>query len=178
MSCLTDIPPEILARFQADNKAHDAAIFDGVLPLALTPQKLAKSGSEHAEQTALFAWLAFAAIWYEPLQWAYANGNGGSRGDTEQSRKIAGGMMKAEGVRKGVPDLTLPFPRLHVGSNSMFAGLYIEMKTKDGGDGGSKEQHAYIEYLQRVGYAATLCNGWIEARRTIVAYLELERRAA
>lgn len=155
---------------------HDAAIFCGAINLTISPERLAKSGSEHGHQKAVFCWLAHCAGWYEPFKWAFAIGNGGSRGDTEQSRKIAGGMMKAEGVKCGVPDFMIPEPRFHRELNAMFAGLWIEMKDATGGDGGSEYQHEYIARLNEVGYAAQICNGWKEAIAAIVRYFEIERR--
>jgi len=107
----------------------------------MTPNQLAKSGTEHAHQTALFAWCAVARIhgfdvadaWAEgaklpaqltkdedakvpELEWFHAIHNQG-HGD-----KVRGGMAKAEGVRKGIADTFLPVPR------GNWHGLYIEMK--------------------------------------------------
>lgn len=155
---------------------HDAAVFHGLINLDMNPLKLAKSGSEHGEQRAVFCWLNYCAQWYPDFEWAYAAANGGSRGDTDQSRKIAGGMMKAEGVKAGVPDFMMPTPRFHVGYNTMFAGLYIEMKDANGGDGGSERQREYLTYLNSVGYAAQICNGWLDAIAAIALYFELKRR--
>ena len=100
----------------------------------MTPETLAKSGTEHAHQVALFAWAAVARLhgfkaadewakgakgvaelrWQsEPvdaLEWLHAIPNGGVRGDDEKSRAIRGGQLKAEGVRSGVPDIFLPWP--------------------------------------------------------------------
>lgn len=149
------------------------AALQGIINISPTLDGLAKSGSEHGEQRALFAWMNYCARWYPELDFAFAVPNGGSRGDTEKSRKIAGGMMKAEGVKPGAPDVVCPWPRRHVGNNCMYAGLYIEMKTFNGGDGGSKEQHRYIDYLNSVGYAAQICNGWKEAVAAIRKYLEI-----
>lgn len=167
-----------------DAHIHDAAIFCGVLskkpdmhdwPMQL--EVLAKSGSEHGHQRAVISWLNYCAEWYPDFERAYAAANGGSRGDTELSRKIEGGKMKAEGVKRGVPDLFQPTPRFHTELNAMFAGLYVEMKDAQGGDGGSEEQHGYLAYLNGVGYAAQICNGYSEAIATWVKYFELKRRA-
>lgn len=155
---------------------HDAAVFHGVFNLPVNCETLAKSGSEHGHQTAVFCWLNYCAEWYPELEFAYAHANGGSRGDTDTSRKIEGGKMKAEGVKRGVPDFFVPSPRFHKGHGAMYAGLYIEMKDASGGDGGSEHQHKYLEYLQRVGYAATIANGWREAIVVIAQYFEFERR--
>lgn len=108
----------------------------------MTPDQLAKSGSEHGEQVALFAWsnvarlhgfaIAWewakeggrlsdygAASWKEDsapavpaLEWLHAIPNGGTRGDDAKSRAIRGGALKAEGVRQGVADIFLPVPKI------------------------------------------------------------------
>jgi hypothetical protein len=153
--------------------------FDGIIPEGLTekpmlqPAKLAKSGSEHGEQVAFFAWAAVAAFYCEPFAWVYATPNGGSRGDTALSRAIEGGKMKAEGVRSGVPDVFMPFPRMHVKHNAMYAGAFCELKAKDGGDGGSTNQKKWLDRLNDVGYAVTIAKGWHEMRAFFVEYLEI-----
>ena len=99
----------------------------------MTPDQLAKSGSEHAHQVAFFAWCAFAKnfgfiaawLWADgklegvvskpenvvpALEWIHAIPNGGTRGDDEKSRAVRGGALKAEGVRQGVADIFLPWP--------------------------------------------------------------------
>jgi hypothetical protein len=157
---------------------YNALIFQGVFPSSfgkcIQPDSLAKSGSEHGEQVAFFAWAARAADYAPALGWAYATPNGGSRGDTERSRAIEGGKMKAEGVKSGVPDVFLPHPRFHVGRQAMYAGAYCELKTKDGGDGGSDNQKKWLARLSEVGYACTIANGWHEMRRFFVEYLEIQ----
>lgn len=155
-----------------DMHVKEAAL-QGVIALSVNPSTLAKSGSEQGEQRALFCWLNYMSQWFPDLTFAFAVPNGGSRGDTEQSRKIAGGQIKAEGGKAGVPDLMLPIPRLHVGTNCLYAGLFIEMKKVDGGDGGSEDQHKYNQYLNRVYYKAVFCNGWKEAVKEIRKYLEI-----
>lgn len=103
----------------------------------MTPNQLAKSGSESAHQIAFFAWCAVAHLhgfeiawlWAEKgqaaflglvtpnltkavpaLEWIHSIPNGGARGDDEKTRAIRGGKMKAEGVRQGVADIFLPWP--------------------------------------------------------------------
>lgn len=154
--------------------AHERqAALAGVINLPINPDVLSKSGTEHGEQTALVCWANYCAQWFPQLGRLFAIGNGGSRGDTEQSRKIAGGMMKAEGVKPGVPDLFLPVPRNVASMNAMYAGLFIELKRVGGGDGGSPDQLDWIAYLNEVGYAAQICNGWKDAARVIRLYLEI-----
>lgn len=157
---------------------HDKSVFDLLPALVIGPHTLAKSGSEHAEQRALFCWLNYLAYnWYPELRFVYAVPNGGKRGDSEQSAKIAGGMMKAEGMKKGVPDLFVPIPRFHVSHNRHYCGFYVEMKTANGGDGGSKEQHEYLAFLSDQGYATYIANGWQAAATAIREYMEFQRKS-
>lgn len=162
----------------------------------MTPQQLAKSGTEHGEQAALFCWAAVAhlngfesaAEWlkgknYSPqirfnpkpvpeLKWLHAIPNGGSRGDTAKSRAIAGGMMKAEGVKKGVADVCLPVKR------GEYSGLYIEMKrpserpkTETSKGGISDEQAEFIQFVRMQGFGAVVCYCWQDAAQIIMQYL-------
>lgn len=108
----------------------------------MTPDQLAKSGTEHGEQVALFAWAnvarlhGFEVAWkfaevgqaaflgrptpsvrgVNALEWLHAIPNGGTRGDDAKSRAIRGGALKAEGVRQGVPDIFLPLPVWTIGT--------------------------------------------------------------
>lgn len=124
----------------------------------MTPDQLAKSGSEHAHQVALFAYCAVARLhgfevadmWCHgaplseitnsivicvpvpELEWLHAIPNGGSRGDDAKTRAIRGGALKAEGVRSGVADVFLPVPAFdhnaEFNNQIVYCGLYIEMK--------------------------------------------------
>jgi len=144
--------------------------FLGELPFkkgALAPFKLVKE-SEHSHQVGLMAWSSLPEVreTFPELRWLYAIANGGSRGDTDQSRRIEGGKMKAEGVKTGVSDLNLPVKR------GQWSGLYIELKKMPGkGVGPSDDQLEFIEFARAQGYAACVCYGWREARDTIIAYL-------
>ena len=159
----------------------------------MTPEKLAKSGSEHGHQTAFFAYAAVAQLhgfgvadlWanghkiehakklaethddYKPLpmlKWMHAIANGGSRGDTDLSRKIEGGKMKAEGVKKGVSDICLPY---NCGGN---CGLYIEMKV--GKNKPSPEQVEFGEFVKSQCYQFHVCYSWQEAVVVLKQYLK------
>lgn len=87
----------------------------------------------------------------------YANPNGGARD------VITGAMLKREGVRKGIPDLTLPLSRRG------YCGLYIEVKTKTGRL--SKEQEDWREYLMDNGYFSTVVRSASEGMRAVMWYL-------
>lgn len=110
--------------------------------------------SEHLEQVTLVAW--YRRTYKNELLVAIPNGG---------KRYIKTAMaMKQEGVSKGFPDLFLPVP------NSQFHGLFIEMKRQRGGTL-SKEQKAWLEYLNSAGYQALVCKGFLEAKEVIECYL-------
>ena len=167
----------------------------------MTPDKLAKSGTEHAHQVALFAYCAVArthgftvadhwcdkgpvafkissyshggSIAYPELDWLHAIPNGGSRGDSEKSRQIRGAALKAEGVRPGIADVFLPYP------NGGYHGLYIEMKKpsqkpkrEDSKGGMSEVQLNFKKYCIENNYGFKTCYSWREAVTIIRSYLE------
>jgi hypothetical protein len=119
-------------------------------------RRTARDG-EHAEQAALVRWAAFARARLPELALLYAIPNGGHR------HKATAARLKAEGVKRGVPDVCLPVPR--GGAH----GLYIELKTGRGRP--TPEQLGWIRALRRQGYAASVCHGWEQARRAIEDYL-------
>jgi hypothetical protein len=158
----------------------------------LRPNDLAKTGSEHAHQVALFAmknvvrmrgweaadrWAAGADLeaWdgkmvVPELKWFHAVPNGGSRGSDKRSAQIVGGMMVAEGATAGVADTSLPVAK------GGFHGLYIEMKKpglegrKNGGC--SDEQIEFRDFVRQQGYAWAVCYSWREAIDCLRLYLE------
>lgn len=114
--------------------------------------------TESDEQKALMRWAAYNRGRYPELALLYHIPNEGQRDPR------VGARMRAEGLRKGVPDLCLPVAR--GGSH----GLYIELKRTKGGRV-SPEQAEWIDGLLRQGYAACVCRGWEEASREIERYL-------
>lgn len=171
-----------------------------------TPADLAKSNSEHGQQRALFAWAnmaanyGFAAAWDElsytkqghaervftlnaassrrPIELTrlFAIPNGGYRD------KITAGKLKAEGVKRGVPDvmLPLPMPNPSGGRIPMYCGLFIEMKrpkaTGQAAGTTSDDQDGWIGYLRSVGYAVSVCFDWIAAAKELQSYIEHAQR--
>lgn len=140
---------------------------------AVTPESLAKSGSEDGSQAALFCWAALNVGKYPALKWLYAIPNGGFRHIAEAAKFVA------TGTRAGVPDICLPCPGIRKVYSVIVAsyhGCYIELKkesrrnTKNGGC--TQEQLDYLEYLQSAGYYCKVCYSWEEARDVILNYLE------
>ena len=113
--------------------------------------------SEHAEQVIIFQWAQTQERRFPCLRFMYGTLNG--------VRLNMGQAIKAKraGNRAGVPDIVLPYPC------DGFYGLYVELKTKTGTV--QKHQREYIEYLNSVGYFATVCRGSKDAIQTIENYV-------
>lgn len=128
-------------------------------PKRISPETLAKTGSEHGEQAALFCWAAEQrrVEGYAGLEWMFAVPNGGDRD------LVVASMLKAEGVKSGVSDIMLPEGR------GGYFGLFIEMKRADGGSA-SEKQLTFMDHVFKMGYAAVLCHGWLQARDAILLY--------
>ena len=143
----------------------------------ITPEDLAKSGSEDGNQAALFCWAAEATQQYPQLKWLHAIPNGGQRHIAEASKLVA------TGTRGGVWDVFLPYATksFEFSNDGIFKtwgnyGLYIEMKKpnrrnhKNGGL--SEEQLEFGNYAESAGYFCAVCYSWEEARDVILKYLE------
>lgn len=118
-----------------------------------------KTASEHQEQAALFAWAQLAQGRWPELSLLHAIPNGGKRSPATAA------LLKAEGVKPGVPDICLPVSR------SGFHGMYIELKRCKGGKV-SAEQKIWLASLEKEGYKCAVCHGWDSAREEIERYLE------
>lgn len=153
----------------------------------MTPEQLAKSGSEHAHQRALFAriaeytnqqkamWSGGKLVLCAQLNLLFAIPNGGER------HKAVAGKMKAEGAKSGVYDLFLPVPRDYVErheegvTQGHYNGLFVEMKEpgrrnhKDGGL--SDNQIIFRDNMQAQGFAMETCYTWDEAFNVLLKYL-------
>lgn len=127
--------------------------------MATTGNTKRRCPTEHSEQVALVEWWSMYARWKSlPASLLMAIPNGGAR------NAITGAMLKAEGVRAGVPDLFLAVP------TKSAHGLWIEMKRQKGGVV-SDEQKAAMAALEDQGFFCVVCNGFQEARRAISDYL-------
>lgn len=132
----------------------------GLMGKKLTPADLAKSGSEHGEQCAVFFWSVLNRQLYPELKWMFAIPNGGGRSAAQ------GSMLKAEGVKGGVADICLPVARqeLH--------GLYIEMKKAKGVPSDvTQDQIDFAAFVMLQGYAWRVAYGWEDAVVIISTYL-------
>ncbi len=128
--------------------------------MTISPEQLAKSGTEDSEQAALFCWVneqLREGLYFE-LRLLYATPNGGARDIRTATR------LKATGVKKGVSDLFLPVSRhgMH--------GLFIELKKIKGGSV-SAEQKEWGAAMHAERYGFCVCRGWLEARDVLIQYL-------
>lgn len=159
----------------------------------MTPDQLAKSGSEDGEQMALFAWARMAAMYGFAVAWMDEAYESKEKAEflAEQRRyishetrplnyqldymfaipngglrhKATAGRLKATGVKSGVPDVMLPV------SVGKWLGLFVELKRKKGGRVSDEQKH-WIRALTSNGYRAYVCEGWRHAAESIQYYLE------
>lgn len=162
----------------------------------MTPDQLAKSGSEHGEQRALFAFLKCAEQFGFNVAWDWAAGMGLEAAKSSRMNdcqpvpelrrcfaipngglrdKITAAKLTHEGVKSGVPDVFLPLPC------AQYAGLFIEMKrsadkaTKRRAGVTSDSQDEWIAYLRSVRYAVSVCFDWRTAAKDIQSYVEMAK---
>ncbi len=114
--------------------------------------------TESEEQQALFRWAAYESGAHPELALLYHIPNEGQRS------RAMGARLRAEGLKRGVPDLCLPVPR------GKWHGLYIELKRLRGGRV-SDDQQRWLDALNKQGYFAVVCRGWQQAAAEIQNYL-------
>ena len=119
--------------------------------------------SEHAVQSCFIDWVRSVenTPGYEPPRLSFAMQSGA------RVRWGTANKLKAEGMRKGVPDWWLPTPNRE--GPPYFAGLAIEFKTKRGVV--SKEQSEYMTRLRAAGWRVLICRSPEEAIVAVKAYL-------
>lgn len=124
--------------------------------------KPAFSPSEHGEQCAVMDWANVHQKIFPMLEWLHAIPNGGDRHPAVAAK------LKAEGVKKGVPDLCLPYPTLDM-CDGGYCGLYLEMKVKGGTV--RPDQKRWIEYLSTAGYRVAVAWSADEAIEILRKYV-------
>jgi hypothetical protein len=118
---------------------------------------------EHIEQAAVFAWARLAEPAYPELALLFAVPNGGVR------NKVTAARLKAEGVKRGVPDMWLPVAR------GDCHGLVIELKAKGGRP--TPEQRVWLAALEAQGWRALVCVGREQAIAALEQYLGMAATA-
>lgn len=136
---------------------------------AATPFALAAAVVPHEaeEQKALMRWAAQFEWLDARLALLFHVPNGGMR-DVRVAKKL-----KAEGVKRGVPDVFLPvIGPPGMGLDMCDHGLFIELKRLKGG-ALSPEQRWWIDRLRAQGYRVEVCKGWLAAALVIAEHLGL-----
>lgn len=117
---------------------------------------------ESAEGQALMKWARMSTKAHPELDLLHHIPNGGKRS------KVEAAIMKAEGVKPGIPDYDLPVAR------GGFIGLRIELKAP-GNHRVSKDQREVMEALRAEGHRCEVAVGWLAAVEIIEDYLSGER---
>lgn len=117
--------------------------------------------SEDTEQINVIAWADWNAIMYPELRWLHHIPNGGSRNKAEAVK------FKQMGVRSGVSDLCLPYPK------GMYHGLYIEMKYGSGVLQGTQKE--FLSDMAEAGHYVATCYSAEQAVKVIKEYIGLSR---
>lgn len=124
--------------------------------------------TEHSEQAMVIAWADRNQDRHPELKWLHSSLNGIFIPAPPSIRARIINHMKAEGMKKGIPDLFLPVARRD------YHGLYIELKRSDGGKV-RDEQSDFLDFVASQGYYGQVCCGYLEAKETLEWYLNPER---
>ena len=120
---------------------------------------------ESEEQQVVFEWARWNEKRFPDLEWLIHVPNGGLR------NVVVAAQLKAQGTRKGFPDIMLPTAR------HGYHALVIELKRqKIAKPQLSPEQKAWIEYLKSQGWCAAVCYGAGEAIEKLEWYLNDQRK--
>ena len=117
---------------------------------------------EYAEAVAFMRWVKLNEAAHPELKWLFAVPNGGDR------NVIVAAKMKAEGVKRGVPDYIWPV------SSGKYSGMVIELK-RASGSSASAEQLEWIDHYIDQRWYARVCKGAHEAIEAVQFYLKLLR---
>ena len=131
----------------------------------MKPEDFTKTGSESGEQRAVFAWAALNVGKFPELRWMFHVPNGGMRGNDAKTRAIMGNAMKAEGVKSGVADIFLPYPK------GTCNGLWIEMKKKGKKVIKGSDQDLFGKQMLENGFGWCECDSYEKARDILIQYL-------
>lgn len=115
--------------------------------------------SEDTEQINVVSWSQWNMKRYPELKWLFHVPNGGSRNKQEAVK------FKQMGVKSGVSDLCLPYPK------GIYCGLFIEMKYGDGRQ--QPTQKEFLKDMTEAGHFVATCYSAEEAIKVIEEYLNL-----
>lgn len=138
--------------------ATPLSLFPGQTTLsAYIPTADEDSLSEHQMQVRIVNWAKANEGVCPLLKWMFAVPNGGKRNVGTAVK------LKAEGVKKGVPDLWLPV------RTAKYTGVVLENKV--GYNKTSPEQREWITFLQEQGWLVKVCYNAAEAIEVLREYL-------
>lgn len=115
--------------------------------------------SEDTEQINVMEWARWNVNKHPELKWLHHIPNGGSRNKREAVK------LKQMGVKAGVSDICLPYPK------GIYCGLYIEMKF--GNNRKTEEQKAFLQDMEEAGHFVATCYSAEDAVKVIEEYLTL-----
>lgn len=117
--------------------------------------------SEDTEQINVISWAAWQGGKYPELKWLHHIPNGGSRSKAEAVK------FKQMGVKSGVSDLCLPYPK------GIYCGLYIEMKYDKGRCQSSQKE--FLTDMAAAGHYVATCYTAQDAIDVIEEYCKLDK---
>ncbi len=115
--------------------------------------------SEDTEQIQIINWAQWHTGKHPELKWLHHIPNGGSRNKLE-ARKL-----KEMGVKAGVSDLFLPYPK------GCYHGMYIEMKF--GNNRHTDKQKEFLADMAETGYFVVTCYSYEDAKKVLEEYVTL-----
>lgn len=115
--------------------------------------------SEDTEQISVVQWAEWNTGKYPELKWLHHVPNGGSRNKMEAVK------FKQMGVKAGVADLCLPYPK------GAYCGMYIEMKF--GNNRQQESQKIFLEDMEAAGHFVVTCYSALDAVAVLEEYLNL-----
>ncbi len=155
---------------------HDSPFTRGKVRKAPRERK-PRQDREHAEAVALMQLVKIHEARWPALRWLAAVPNGGAR------NKVVAGKLKAEGVRRGVPDYLWPvhavparIPDARIvagavgGQRPYWVGLALELKAKGGRL--EPEQREWLLHLEAQGWLCIVAYGADEAWAAIREYCD------
>lgn len=135
------------------------------------PKKKRSTEESQMQRSLITWWQRQCRVFGVPELALFSIPNGGARSS------ITGAILKAEGARKGVPDLFLAVPKINssIGAYDQseedpdIHGLFLELKRREGIL--SPEQEVYHEILRKQGYKVVVVWSLLEAIQEITSYL-------
>ncbi|MCD8083427.1 MAG: VRR-NUC domain-containing protein [Clostridiales bacterium] len=114
---------------------------------------------EDAEQIVVAQWAACRTGRYPELKWLFHVPNGGSRNQIEAVK------LKEMGVKAGVSDLCLPYPK------GKYCGLFVEMKARR--NKLTEKQTEFLSDMAEAGHFVATCYSAEDAIQVIEEYCNL-----